>query len=219
MIQSLENRRLLAASLRSGQPPVSPVGPCTGDAIHQHLRTGKTTTVIARPVSTVTQTPLSAAEAADLKAIARDEKLARDVYTAMYTRWGNTVFKNIAASEQQHFSTVSSMLTKYKIANPVAALPAGKFDDPAIQDLYNKLVTQGNQSVAAAMRVGIQIEELDISDLKTASNRTTHADIKTVYSNLLRGSQNHLAAFKLQLDRIEALRNYLKTPFPADSHP
>jgi hypothetical protein len=45
------------------------------------------------------------------------------------------------------------------------------------------------------------IEEKDIGDLKAGIANTTHSDIKTVYSNLLQGSNNHLPAFKNQLGK------------------
>lgn len=45
------------------------------------------------------------------------------------------------------------------------------------------------------MKVGGAIEEIDILDLKERIASTTHADIKTVYNNLLNGSYNHLRAF------------------------
>lgn len=201
MFETLEHRRMLAGhGLCAGDGACVP----SGQAIKAGLHAGqnRTTTPVARSTALVA---LSSTEKADLVGIARDEKLARDVYNAMYQKWGSTVFKNIAASEQQHFTAVSNLLSKYGVANPVASLPAGKFDDPAIQGLYDQLVAKGKTSLKAAMEVGVDIEELDIADLKTAISHTTHSDVKNVYSNLLSGSQNHLVAFNTQLDRLEAL--------------
>jgi hypothetical protein len=47
--------------------------------------------------------------------------------------------------------------------------------------------------------VGVIIEETDIDDLNEAIATSQHNDIKTVYSNLLQGSLNHLDAFESQL--------------------
>jgi hypothetical protein len=39
------------------------------------------------------------------------------------------------------------------------------------------------------------IEQTDLKDLNTLSKSVTQADIKLVLANLLKGSENHLAAF------------------------
>jgi hypothetical protein len=58
--------------------------------------------------------------------------------------------------------------------------------------------------------VGVFIEETDIADLNKGISTTTHRDIKTVYSNLLQGSLNHLKAFKAELARRQTV---LALPF------
>jgi hypothetical protein len=46
------------------------------------------------------------------------------------------------------------------------------------------------------MGVGVAIEELDISDLGKMMGVAMPADMKLALDNLMRGSVNHLAAFK-----------------------
>ncbi len=53
----------------------------------------------------------------------------------------------------------------------------------------------------AALKVGIGIEELDIADLEEYISGTDNADLRRVYANLLRGSENHLRAFERLLAR------------------
>jgi len=50
--------------------------------------------------------------------------------------------------------------------------------------------------------VGATIEDLDIYDLNKALASTDNDDLKTVYQNLLQGSQNHIQAF---VGRLEAI--------------
>lgn len=52
---------------------------------------------------------------------------------------------------------------------------------------------EGVQSDEKA-HVCVQIEELNIADLKEGLAGMTHNDIQTVYQNLLRVAQNHLRA-------------------------
>ena len=92
-------------------------------------------------------------------------------------------------------AAIKMLLDRYGIADPAAGQPIGVFTNPDLQALYNQLIAQGNQSLAAALQVGVTIEEVDIRDLQTRLAGTTHADIKQVYTNLMNGSYNHLRAF------------------------
>ena len=136
---------------------------------------------------------LSAEEAADLLYMREEEKLARDVYNAMHELWGTPIFQNIARSEQTHMDAIKLLLDRYGLTDP--ALAPGQFTDPSLQALYNQLIAQGSTSLADAMNVGMLIEQTDIADLQERLAQTDHADIQLVYTNLLNGSYNHLAAF------------------------
>jgi hypothetical protein len=152
--------------------------------------------------ATASAATLSGTEAADLQHMREEEKLARDVYTVMNTKYGSSVrvFANIAKSESRHTLAVKRLLTVYNVADPVAADIPGVFADPGMQQLYNSLVAQGSTSLTAALQVGVAIEELDIADLQKCIARTTNASVKRVYTNLLDGSRNHLTAFQRVLD-------------------
>jgi hypothetical protein len=53
----------------------------------------------------------------------------------------------------------------------------------------------------AALKVGAEIEDLDIKDLKLLLAETDNKDIQLVYQNLCRGSRNHMRSFNKQLLR------------------
>jgi hypothetical protein len=136
---------------------------------------------------------LSADETAALLYMREEEKLARDVYTALAATWNVPAFQNIAASEQQHMDAIGLLLTRYHLADPAQA--PGVFTNAKLQNLYTSLVAQGRQSLANAYRVGGAIEEIDILDLQTDLAKADNADIRQVFNNLLNGSYNHLNAF------------------------
>jgi hypothetical protein len=52
-----------------------------------------------------------------------------------------------------------------------------------------------------ALIVGATIEDLDIYDLNEFLEETDNSDIIKVYSNLQKGSRNHLRAFIDQIER------------------
>lgn len=123
-----------------------------------------------------------------------EEKLARDVYLTLYNKWKLPIFENIANAEKTHMAAVESILIKYNISYPKDE-GVGKFNNSELQELYYKLVSEGNKSVVDALKVGCTIEDLDIYDLQQWINKTDNADIKTVYENLMKGSRNHMRAF------------------------
>jgi hypothetical protein len=153
----------------------------------------------AAELAAIPVSDLSAEEAAGLLYMYEEEKLARDVYNALYATWNIPTFQNIAVSEQMHMDSVKSLLDRYGLAAP--ALAPGQFADASLQNLYNDLVAQGNQSAAEALKVGAAIEELDILDLQTRLTQTDKTDIQRVYNSLIRGSNNPLKAF------VTALQN------------
>jgi hypothetical protein len=143
---------------------------------------------------------LSDAEADGLVYMREEEKLARDVYMALYDTWGLAVFDNIANSEQTHMDAVLTLLDRYGVDDPAFGQGVGEFANEELQALYDQLVFQGSQSLTDALRVGAAIEEIDIVDLQTHSAQTDNLDIQQVYQSLMRGSENHLRAFVSTLE-------------------
>lgn len=142
---------------------------------------------------------LTQAEIDDLYYMREEEKLARDVYRALYDMWGNQVFYNISLSEQKHTDAVLGLIEKHGLTDPASELE-GVFNDSRLQDLYDLLMDMGDDGVLEALEVGVLIEVTDITDIEEAIKRTDKADILNVYGNLLAGSENHLDAFLRNVD-------------------
>ena len=137
----------------------------------------------------------TAAQKLQLQYLVEEEKLARDVYAYLAANVTSQKFSNITKSEQTHMDNISALLKKYNFFNPTTTRAPGVFRDAELQKLYNDLIAQGSVSIAAAMQVGVAIEELDIADLKKMMVSPAPADVKLAYDLLLKGSYNHLAAF------------------------
>lgn len=141
----------------------------------------------------------ASSDTAGLLYMYEEEKLARDVYNALYTVWGEQVFQMIVRSEQAHMDAVATLLTAEGTAIPQTA--PGVFNDAALQALYNELLAAGKVSLVDALKVGAKIEELDILDLQERLAVTSDTAVQQVYNNLLAGSANHLRAFVRVLER------------------
>jgi hypothetical protein len=157
--------------------------------------------LIITSVGYVQAAGLSDAEKYWLTHMREEEKLARDVYLFLYDTWQSRIFKNIAASEQTHMDAVKTLLDRYGLPDPAEGKDRGEFTNPYFQDLYSDLIQDGGVSLIDAFEVGVFIEETDIADLNAAIGTSTHKDLTTVFSNLLKGSLNHLKAFNSNLAR------------------
>lgn len=133
-----------------------------------------------------------------------EEKLARDVYTALYEQWELPVFQNIIASEQAHMDSVKTLLVRYGLSEPASQIP-GVFTNQDLQALYDQLITKGKLSTTDAILVGGAIEEIDILDLRERISLTDKPDIKQTFTNLMNGSINHLNAFAQNYQKITGL--------------
>ncbi len=158
---------------------------CSGDCLKLH--------------SSLPLQQLSADEIKWLLYIREEEKLALDVYQALYEKWQLGIFDNIAASEKRHFDAIGALISRYGLPDPAQSAPGSLSESSGLQSLYDALIAEGSLSVEDALKVGVAIEIKDIDDLGDALAITDTADIVTVYTNLLRGSSNHLSAFNSHL--------------------
>jgi hypothetical protein len=143
---------------------------------------------------------LSASEQAGLLFMREEEKLARDVYAALYGVWGLTAFENIGHAEQNHMDAIKFLLDRYGLADPAGSDAPGAFRNAQLQALYGEFVARGARSLVDALQAGAEIEDLDIFDLERAIQGTDNQDLGLVYRNLQKGSRNHLRAFSSLLE-------------------
>ncbi|TYB87840.1 MAG: DUF2202 domain-containing protein [Kosmotoga sp.] len=136
-----------------------------------------------------------------------EEKLARDVYLELYELWGLRTFNNIAQAEQTHMDRVAYLLEQYSLEDPALGV-RGEFTNGDLQVLYDELIAAGSKSLVDAIKVGMLIEELDIKDLLELMKETENEELLFVYSNLEKGSENHLRAFNRQLEKYNASYDY-----------
>ena len=154
-------------------------------------------TPIATPTFAAPAAVLDDPTAAALQYMLEEERVARDLYTALDAQYGGTtVFGRIKVSEQRHVDAVARLLVEFGLKDPGAGMAAGTYADPALQSLYDKLLADGRASLEAAYGVAIAVEKTDIADLDKAIAASGNATVDTVLGNLKRASENHLRAFE-----------------------
>lgn len=159
---------------------------------------------LATYLATLPAAELSASEAAGLLFTYKEEKLARDVYTAMAATWKVRIFANIAKAEQSHMDAAALMIDRYDLADAAAGLPAGTFVNAGLQQFYADLVAKGSLSLVHALVAGATIEELDLRDVTALIAGADNVDLDALYQNLAKGSRNHLRSFVDQLALVSA---------------
>ncbi len=133
-----------------------------------------------------------------------EEKLARDVYIAMYELYNIPIFKNISKSEQHHMNQVLCLLDYYEIPDPASA-DTGVFTNPELQELYTALIEQGSVSLTDALTVGATIEDKDIFDLDQDMAATVNPAILLTFSRLSCASGNHIRSFSAWLESRDVI--------------
>lgn len=146
---------------------------------------------------------LTVTETNNLYFLREEEKLAYDVYQTLGEKWSIQAFQNISNSEERHQSKVVELLDKYGLDDKSKDKKLGEFVNQDLQKIYNDLVKEGEKSLLEALYVGATIEILDIKDLDKMLGETQKQDLRQVFENLKMGSQNHLSAFKKQIEKYE----------------
>lgn len=142
---------------------------------------------------------------------------------------GAEVFTNIGdGSEQTHTDAVRDMLDAYGLDDPnpeantlpesIGVFTGGEYAG-YFEEKYGQLVGIGSASLLDALYVGGLIEELDMNDIIICPkvmveneddvpeigcglNYTDEKSLKTLYTHLVEGSENHLRAFVKQIEQI-----------------
>ncbi|NOQ13606.1 MAG: DUF2202 domain-containing protein [Methyloprofundus sp.] len=138
----------------------------------------------------------------DLFYMREEEKLARDVYQALYLKWFSTVHGNISDSEQKHMDRIKIFLDVYGLEDSVSE-EEGVFNNATLQLLYDELVAQGMESELEAYKVGAYVEEVDIKDLEESIKNTDIPELKKMYMQLKGASYKHLRKFHEKIVALE----------------
>ena len=170
-------------------------------------------------------------ERTHLEFMCEEEKLARDVYITLGTKYPeSTTFGRIDDSEERHKCAVTDMLEKYGVPNPSTNDNVGVFTGEAygwyFSEKYKELVDIGSSSELDAQYVGAFIEELDMLDINQCPQvivetdngindisgcgkvYTDKPDIQRLYGYLLEGSEEHLRAYVRNIEKEIGEGNY-----------
>jgi len=129
-----------------------------------------------------------------LKYAIQDEYLAKAEYELIMQKFGEQrPFSNIMQAEEYHIEILLPLFTKYNIEIPL--------------DLSDQHVILPDD-IKTALETGVNAEIVNIEMYeKFLDKEDLPADVAEVFEELKRGSENHLEAFRDNLNRSEK-RNY-----------
>ncbi len=138
--------------------------------------------------------------------------MARDVYAALYARWGEPVFQSSALAEGLHLASAKLLLDWYQLYDPVGTNPPGLFISEGLQTAYAQLVGRGAASLLEAYEVGMAVEQRLVAVLRSLTGRNRPRDVDLVAQTLLTSAQNHIANVMSFLKPRPGLRRYVGEP-------
>ena len=159
----------------------------------------------------------------DIAYMGNEERLAYDIYNALFTLYpAQTQLDNIAqTSEIQHIASVKALVAKYSLEDNALSIRdtnstdlsssadlnsvAGVYDIQVIQDLYTLLLEKGKNSETDALQVGCMVEVTDIDDLDRSiidAEETNASDVVATFNFLRDASYSHYWAFDRSLKNI-----------------
>ena len=134
---------------------------------------------------------MSGDEIASLKYARQQTKLARDVYQALERRWGSGMFSTLARSESRQTAQAKSLLSRYRVRDPVAGMPEGRFADPSFERLYRSYVRQGQWSRWDARSAALRMEKGAIRAFRARLLSAANPDLRRLLSQLQQVSTSH----------------------------
>lgn len=132
-----------------------------------------------------------------------EERMAMEVYQVFFDKWGHQIFQNISQAEERHFEIMQELLVEQnpEMEATIDDWEAGVYENDVLQNLYNDLVKRGSVSLLDALKVGAEIEELNITDLNININQSESQTAIATYQSLLNASHKHLRAFVKNIEK------------------
>ena len=112
----------------------------------------------------------------------QDEYLARAEYELIMEIYGSqTPFSNIIRAEESHISTLKTLFATYGFDIPEDTAASHTISPDSLNDSY---------------KAGVHAEIVNIDMYARFLEQELPDDVRTAFEELLRGSENHLAAFE-----------------------
>ena len=138
--------------------------------------------------------PINQSEKDGIIRLSESTKLSRDVYREIHRIWSVDIFKSIELLEGKDLETVTELIDKYQLENPIEDDTLGVFKSPYFSKLFTDFSEKYDNSEYEALRIAATLEDLMISDLNESLEFSTNRDFIKIFTNLRLSSISHIRA-------------------------
>lgn len=120
------------------------------------------------------------------------EKLALDLNWEFQERWDEPIFQSLGAMERRHMDELLVLLDAHGLEPLVHTGTEGVYGNNDHTIAYNRLHSQGWESLLGAYEANAYVEEWDISELRSLINGTSEQSVIDTLTRLQTGAEKHL---------------------------
>ncbi len=131
-----------------------------------------------------------------LQYLVQEEKLMRDVFRNLFERYDIYAFKKAADVADEHYDKLMKLLADHGIHIDVPDTK-GVYTSAIFEKLYVDAIEAGSKSLADAMRVGRELESINIMDLKHRDVYKADKCIRDVLDSFIADADKRFRTFAL----------------------
>ena len=138
--------------------------------------------------------------------IVEEEKLAIDLHTRLYEKWGDSLFQDYAALRTSQLDLIrKSVAIPYGILLPETLDTPAFYTNQTLAHLYAQLTEAGFGSREGAFQAGAMIEEKWLFDVENAYQVELNEAFRAFYKEIAAESEKQFCAYLAQLKGLGVL--------------
>ena len=131
-----------------------------------------------------------------LQYLLQEEKLMRDVFENLFERYDINAFKKAADTADDHFKKLMKLLADHGVHIDILDTP-GIYTSAIFEKLYTDAVEAGSKSLNEVLRVGRELESINILDLKHRDVYKAEKCVRDVLDSFIADADRRFKSFAM----------------------
>ena len=146
--------------------------------------------------------PLTASEKESLVYTIEESRLTRDVNMFLYAKWEEAIFDYVLTQENNNIYRLQKFIKEQGGYDPLSRSLEGKFNIPAMQTEYNKLINVGKNNKLAAFYVSMTLEEKNYMKMQERIQMAENLQLIRLYGKRMENSGTHIRILYRDLQKM-----------------
>ncbi len=146
--------------------------------------------------------PLSAIEKEGLVYTLEEARLTRDVNTFLYVKWEEPIFDYVLTQENNNMVRLQKFIKEQGGSDPLERSMEGRFNIPAMQTEYNKLINIGKNNKLAALYVSMTLEEKNYQKMQERIQVSENLQLIRLYGKRMGNTGDHIRILYRDLEKM-----------------